>query len=530
VRAPLFLAGLALVALLAAFFRVHDLDRLPPGLFGDEAADGLVAADILAGRARPVYVEEPAATKWGSREPLYHYLVAGVFAVLGPSAWSLRLTSALIGAATVLAFALLARRLFGPRLALSAALLLAVGRWHVGASRLGLRAIVFPLLLVLVVYAFTNLLERRTRRAAAAFGALLGLGFYTYPAYWAVPLALLVVLAAALAQAGPAARARLVPLAALGGACAALVMAPLIHYAASRPDYFFARVARAAGGGGAAAAAAPFLLDNAQKVLFMLHLRGDANPRHNLPGAPQLDPISGALFLIGLAVVVRGGRLDPPRRAGLLALWLLPLLPSALSDAAPHALRALGAAPAACVIAALGLERLAQAAAHRVAPAGAALTVVTLAAVSALNYRAYFHDWAERPELAAAFNGDALRFFGLTVDLADADDVYASPTVDEAPQRRFLALRRDGAWHRLDGADALVGASASRDRVFISDTPALQALIEDLYPRADVIARYALPDGRRGTVYRVPRAELRAALDDEQRAVVEALVRAERGE
>jgi len=284
--------ALTLVVALAVLYRTYALDRLPPGLFGDEAADGLVAADILAGRAWPIYIEEPAATKWTSREPLYHYLTAGVFAVLAPSAWSLRLTSAIIGSATVLALALLAGRLFGARIGFIAAALLAVSRWHVTASRIGLRAIVEPLMLVAVVYAFVVLLERRTRGAAAACGVLLGLGFYSYPSYWVVPLALLLVLAVVLRI---GVRQPIAPLGAAAGLCALIVAAPLIGYAAAKPDYFFARITRGAGDT-AARHGPPFLLDNAQRVLLMLHVRGDNTPRHNIPGAPQLDPISGALF------------------------------------------------------------------------------------------------------------------------------------------------------------------------------------------------------------------------------------------
>ena len=41
---------LALILAVAAFFRLWQIDALPPGLFGDEATDGLDALDILAGR------------------------------------------------------------------------------------------------------------------------------------------------------------------------------------------------------------------------------------------------------------------------------------------------------------------------------------------------------------------------------------------------------------------------------------------------------------------------------------------------
>src|SRR5262245_2240837 len=87
-RTPWSLAGLTLVVALAVLYRTYALDLIPPGLFGDEAADGLVAAEIYDGHAFPLFIEEPAAIKWSSREPLYHYLVAAVFAAAAPSTWS----------------------------------------------------------------------------------------------------------------------------------------------------------------------------------------------------------------------------------------------------------------------------------------------------------------------------------------------------------------------------------------------------------------------------------------------------------
>ena len=132
-----------------------------------------------------MYIEEQGAAKWGSREPLYHYAMAGVFAVFGGSPTTIRLTSALLGILTVALFFPLARRWLGPRAGFFAAGLFAVSRWHVTASRLGLRAILVPLFVVLVLLAFSSLAMTRRWRWALLLGVLVGLGFYTYPSYWA---------------------------------------------------------------------------------------------------------------------------------------------------------------------------------------------------------------------------------------------------------------------------------------------------------------------------------------------------------
>ena len=73
----------------------------------------------------------------------------------------------------------------------------------------------------------------------------------------------------------------------------------------------------------------------------MLHLRGDIEPRHNIPGRPMLDLASGLLFLGGLIATAKADW-PLPAKTGLLSLWLLPLMPSAVTLAAPNALRAVG--------------------------------------------------------------------------------------------------------------------------------------------------------------------------------------------
>ena len=126
------------------------------------------------------------------------YLMAGIFLVAGPTPVTIKLTSALIGIATVIVTWLAASRFFGERAGLCSAALLAVSRWHVTFSRMGFRAILAPLWVSLVALALWWLVRRRTRGAAALFGVVVGAGFYTYPAYWSVPPALALIAAAAL--------------------------------------------------------------------------------------------------------------------------------------------------------------------------------------------------------------------------------------------------------------------------------------------------------------------------------------------
>jgi hypothetical protein len=241
----------------------------------------------------------------------------------------------------------------------------------------------------------------------------------------------------------------------------------------------------------------------------MLHFRGDQNPRHNLPGEPLLDPVTGVLFLVGLYQVGKRAGLDRTRQVGLIAFWLLPLLPSALADSAPHALRALGAAPAVYLIAAFGWARL-----SRLRVVGPIVALAVGVAIVGVNFRDYFHRWATNPAVFAGFNTDAVRFFEYISAAAKTQDVYVSHYVYTSPQLRFLGLQSPDAWQPIADETAFIAHQGqNRDRLFVSDVAEVNALIERLYRgKVEVISRYSVPGGGAGRIYRVPADSLETSL------------------
>ncbi|MDO8673830.1 MAG: glycosyltransferase family 39 protein, partial [Dehalococcoidia bacterium] len=120
---------------LALFLRTYRLHSLPPGLFFDEASNGLDVLDILNGKLS-VFFER----NYG-REPLFIYLQALSSYLLGPNPFALRLTSAVVGVVTTLATFFAARRWFGYRAGLLSMALMTVSLWHVDLSRIGFRTI-----------------------------------------------------------------------------------------------------------------------------------------------------------------------------------------------------------------------------------------------------------------------------------------------------------------------------------------------------------------------------------------------------
>ncbi|HEU4401066.1 MAG TPA: hypothetical protein VFT43_03070 [Candidatus Polarisedimenticolia bacterium] len=258
----------------------------------------------------------------------------------------------------------------------------------------------------------------RLPRLAAA-GALLGLGAHSYPSFRMAPLILPLYLVAEIGP-DPKAWKRAAKGLTLFIAMAALLAAPMALHYLHHPEQlnnprrivsvFSPKVDRAL--------VPSFLRRNLVATLLMFHLHGDDNWRHNLAGAPLLDPLTGALLLLGIVRIAwrawpaRGGApAGPPGSAPAAALlfpWIpVMLLPNLLSvQGVPHALRSCGVLPALVLLAGIGLDLVHEALA-RVAGARAALAATMIAwfFLGGLTYHRYFTTWGEDPRVFAEHDG-----------------------------------------------------------------------------------------------------------------------------
>ncbi|MBQ7144801.1 MAG: glycosyltransferase family 39 protein [Oscillospiraceae bacterium] len=181
------LAGLLLV--LGCALRLTLCGALPVGLNQDEASAGYDAWAILhygidrCGKSWPVLL-----TAWGSgQNALMSYLAMPGIALFGLSAFTTRLPNALAGCLTLWVFWRLARRVRGPRFALTALLVLSLNPWHIMMSRWGLESNLLPCFLLLGLY-FTVLAAERPRLLVAA-AACFALSLYAYgTAFFLLPL------------------------------------------------------------------------------------------------------------------------------------------------------------------------------------------------------------------------------------------------------------------------------------------------------------------------------------------------------
>jgi 4-amino-4-deoxy-L-arabinose transferase-like glycosyltransferase len=356
-------AWIALVACaaIALAMRTYQLEEVPFAIFRDEARHGQVARNILATHSLPPLFLGPPIN-----QPAPYFLaLAAVFQAAGPGLWSLRLVSALAGAAAVpLAWRTL-RELSGMGIALAAAFALAVSSWHVAVSRFAVNYVV-PTVFTLPAYVFLlrALRDRRRLRDFALCGLFAGIA--QYAAHTAK--AALFVLGAALLDAAlcewrgrdRAALRRVLTGGALAAGVGLLVVTPVLRAAWRAPDAYLSRMRQVSIWHGENAEGEYRLARigaNLAAYLAAFNVEGDENGRHHLPGAPLLDPLTGACFALGAGLVLAGWR---ESRNRFLLYWLGgSVLPGLVSVDAPSATRIVEAAPAACGIAAIGLAALA---------------------------------------------------------------------------------------------------------------------------------------------------------------------------
>jgi 4-amino-4-deoxy-L-arabinose transferase-like glycosyltransferase len=472
-RWPFFVASMATL-LVAAGLRLYRLPGLPLGFHYDEAANGILAGEIVRGATAPVFI--PSYT---GKEVLFFYWTALLMKLLGATPLALRLSAVLAGLATVAATIWAVRELLGGQrsadwVALLAAGFLATSFWHLILSRYGFRAVSQPLLQALTVAALWRGLRRsplpflpdrgREGLGEGAGGGLLyfllaglfcGLTAYTYLAARAFPIPLAAALLSLLLADRSHRRMRLGQLA-LFAAVAAVALAPLARYWLIHPGSFMNRTQQVAAESWAEAWA------GICACLAMLFLRGDPYVRFNAPGRPVFDSITATLFLLGLATVVwqlvrllryRSRSLASLHFAShifLLTYFPTMLLPSALAtgEIIPSNLRAAGLLPFVYVFPALGLWSILGAVRRFLLskslpvkhPLLLSVFCILLLAPGGLGTASAYFQWASSAELYYAADGD-LADVAAYLNRADLTDTtpYVASIHYRHPTLAFLA-------------------------------------------------------------------------------------------
>jgi len=309
---------------LACFFRLWQLDSIPPGLYPDEAINGNDAWQSLQRGHFEVFYPEN-----NGREGLFIWLIAFSFKLFGPSVWSLRLVSAIFGILTVWGLYLLTKELFNSstnrhfktsfskKIALLAAFFLSVSFWHVNFSRIGFRAILVPFLICFSFYFLFRAFRRNNALDYIWAGIFFGLGFYTYIAFRVAVLILGVVILIKMIEYWQENkpvkldwRWLLKKVYLKDGwwkvdlffIIILIMTLPIGVYFLNHPHDFIGR----ASGVSIFNSQQPLkeLTISTIKTLGMFNFAGDWNWRHNYAGSPMLAWSIGILFVLGLALVI----------------------------------------------------------------------------------------------------------------------------------------------------------------------------------------------------------------------------------
>ena len=302
------LLWLSLIFGLAVFFRVYRFGYFPPanGVAFEEAQAGGDAFKVLREGQRPIEF------------PLTAYLPALSFALLGESTTTLRLPFLILGCLAIVPFYFLLRELVDYKVALLGTSLLAVSRWHAVVSRVADELFTPIFVEVLILYLLVKGSKTKGVKQFFWLGILCAYMVYAYTGYRVIPFLVLLLFIgrffkAVLSQVVrgrkfgdslvSAFRASWRP--ALAFAAAFVIVASPLYVITRQGDRVFIEgfIRAAASGGEAVGVSFPTsqALNRLRNALLIFTHKGEGYPALNLPGEPMLDPVSGVLFVLGVA-------------------------------------------------------------------------------------------------------------------------------------------------------------------------------------------------------------------------------------
>jgi len=349
---------------IAFALRVIRLDDLPLALSMDESIDGLDALQLV----RAGWLTPFLQNNFG-RETLFLYIQGIALHLFGISAFALRFSSVAMGTLTIPLLYAVGRRLFARgmgrtealfsvHIGLLAATGMAVCYWHIYFSRMALRAIVLPPILLASIWCLWRARRLMTVSFSAGLpwwstaGLLLGLALYTYTAARLLPLLFVLLFSIWLIQERSKRRQIGLGLTICVGITAA-VSSPLLVHFMHNPQAF---------GNRAAAISLPLdstlwgTLGANLLRLLTIHFGGGSWVGH----WPSLNALSGLGLLVGILVCVRHFRRSPSW--WLLTWWVVGFLPVWISqqdwEAVTTLLRGIVAWPAVYLVSATGLVTL----------------------------------------------------------------------------------------------------------------------------------------------------------------------------
>ncbi len=405
------LGAMVAVLLIATAFRFFAIDSAPPGWRDDELIEFNMDRRIADGW-RPLFITEAEG-----HEPVYHYLHAGTLLLYGDNIVGYKWLPMAFGLLTIALTYALARKMFGDRVALLAAVLMAVSFWPIMYSRFGVRHIgLLPWMLAAMYILYPSpqpsplqgegvrlprpLKERiRGEGRILMAGVCLAAGMMTYFAGRAVPIILAGFLAYLLLFQRSILK-RVWWRYAVAIAIGAVLTVPM-----------FVEIANTPGGEKRTEVVGGPLIElrngNVQPAiettlgtLGMFTFAGDPESLYNVSNRPVFDWITGAFFYLGVLICLL--RLKRTESGFALAWLMIGIAPAFVSVPAASFSHTIAALPVVYVLVAVGIGGIVDKYASRQGNKVNALSTYLLVSLSTLliglngwlTIRDYLGTWA----------------------------------------------------------------------------------------------------------------------------------------
>jgi len=507
------LLGVVALLLVAFGVRAYDLEHIPINLGGDEGTWGLQGLEMLEGGR----LANPFATRWFGFSSMSFLAWGLAMQLFGETVAGLRMLSVLIGTASVLTTFLLARELWGRKVAWLAAVVLTCGHFHLHFSRLAVNNIGDPLFVTLAFWLFLRGLRSERTICFVLAGAVVGVGIYGYVGARLIPIviALYVGWRAVVERRFLQRHGQHLALLVLA---VVVVTAPLLLYYLAYPDRLFGRYNQVnifASGWLSneqvitGRSAASLLLEQFWKSVSVFHYQLDPTFWYHAD-IPMLDSLSGVLIVLGMVWTIARWRW---RGNGLLLLWFWLALATAwfVTENPPSSMRGVIITPAAAILVALGTDRLLRFARRLVGGPRllwTGLLAVVLAVVAFFNLRYYFLVYTP----SRVYGNPTAEISDVLADELDGWEHVPPVYFDGAPRMYWdfgaVAFRLRGVEGQDFSPEAdLYSVTTDRGALFVvlgenaSDLPQ----IHDAFPGGVEESFYSDADGRLlFTLYHVP--------------------------
>jgi Dolichyl-phosphate-mannose-protein mannosyltransferase len=445
------------VTVVIVFFRVYRINMVPPEPFSDHAEKILDVYDVSQGQTHIFF---PRNTGREAIQMYWTLLMSWIFGT-GLSFISLKIGTVLLGLFTLPYMYLLGKEVGGKRVGLFTLLFTGIGYWPNVISRVGLRFPLYPLFVAPTLYYMIRGLRTRNRNDFILSGLFLGFGLHGYSPTRILPIVVVIAIGLYIlhTQSKGVRRDAVLWLVILGLA-SLVVFTPLLRYSIDNPGIFSYRALSRLGGAEQPlpAPALQIFFSNLWKGLGMFNWDDGEIWVHSVTHRPALGVVSGALFLIGV-VLVLVRYLRHRHWLDLFLLLSIPLLamPSILSLAFPGenpALnRAAGAYVPAFVLVGLALDSLVSAT-LKIGQGKLrtefiwGLVVILMVWSGIQNYDLVFHQYYEAFR-AGSWNssemGAVIKLFGITYGETD--------TVWIVPFPHWVDTRLPGVWAGIPNRD-----------------------------------------------------------------------------